>query len=83
MRGLSVMPPAEERPIVARTAEEEKRKKPGQSNFCSRTAFRSGISFQVAHRPAMPTGQKKQIKSSYKIDDSKCRQTLRMASRSV
>lgn len=56
MRGLSVMPPAEERPIVARTAEEEKRKKPGQSNFCSRIAFRSGISFQVAHRPAMPTG---------------------------
>lgn len=42
--------------MVTSTAEEEKRKKPAQSNFCSRTALRSGISFQVAHRPAMPTG---------------------------
>lgn len=56
MRVLSAAPPAVERPMVTSTAEEEKRKKPAQSNFCSRTALRSGISFQVAHRPAMPTG---------------------------
>ena len=44
MRGLSVMPPAEERPIVARTAEEEKKEetRPVEFLFPDR--------FQVRHQ---------------------------------
>ena len=56
IRVLSGDPPSVERLIVISRAEAEKNRNPGQSNFCSLTAFRSGISFRVAHRPASPTG---------------------------